>query len=771
MQTIYKVSLKTKITLVLMLFSVSTFAQSAKIKGTIKDIETMEPIEDVVISLEKTNSHTHTDASGNYSFLSLTAGQYEIDFNKLGYYKQKRTITLTSNETKQTDIILERSETKLGSVDVTADRPVSAASSKYLSQIDFENRPKNSAQDMLRLVPGLFIAQHAGGGKAEQIFIRGFDCDHGTDVATFVDGIPVNMPSHGHGQGYEDLHFLIPETVEGMEIVKGPYSPKYGDFATGAAVEFNTLDSLDHNLIQLETGYVPNVKAVTAKRGLAMLQLPIAASNVSSYFVADVINNRGYFDKSQEFNRVSLFSKTTFAVTEHSHIHLSVGGFGSSWDASGQIPERAVNAGLISRYGSIDNSEGGTTQRSNFNLIYHTQVEASEFQTQVYTSSYRFKLFSNFTFYLNDPINGDEIEQDDNRTIRGFNAHYTTSHRLGNMNNKFTLGTSYRADDIENELWHAAKRARLNAQVHALIHERSTGVYANEVFRFSEHFRAEIGGRYDYFIFDVEDQLGNDSTHTNYSGFNYQTLLSPKLNLIYSPTDHLNFFFNAGSGFHSNDARSVVQQQGEHELPRAVGAEVGTLLHLGNRFVASLALWEMDLTNELVYVGDDGTTEDKGPSRRTGIDISGRLQITNWLFEDADVNLSKNVFIDKLYGTQLLTEYYLPLAPTATSAGGLTAKFKNGFETGVRYRYLASRPANESNSVSARAYNVFDLIANYKTKHYKLGLVVENLTNVKWNEAQFDTESRLPFESQSVDELHFTAGTPFAAKIIVGYIF
>ena len=771
MKTIFTISLKSKITLVIMLFSGYTFAQSAMIKGTIKDKETMEPIEDVVISIEKTNSHTHTDSSGNYSFLSLTTGQYKIDFNKLGFYKQKRTITITNNETKQEDIVLERNETKLSSVEVTADRPVSAASSKYLSQIDFENRPKNSAQDMLRLVPGLFIAQHAGGGKAEQIFIRGFDCDHGTDVATFVDGIPVNMPSHGHGQGYADLHFLIPETVQGMQIFKGPYSPKYGDFATGAAVEFNTVDSLDHNLIQLETGYVPSIKNVTSKRSLAMLQLPIAASNVSSYFAADVINNRGYFEKSQEFNRVSLFSKTTFAVTEHSHIHLSVGGFGSSWNASGQVPERAVNAGLITRFGSIDNSEGGTTQRNNFNLVYHTQLEASEFQTQVYSSTYRFKLFSNFTFFLNDPINGDEIEQDDNRTIRGFNSHYTSSHKLGNMNNKFTLGASYRADEIENELWHAAKRVRIQTRAHALVHERSTGVYANEVFRFSEHIRAEVGGRYDYFIFDVEDQLPNDSTHTNYSGFNYQTLLSPKLNLIYSPTDRLNFFLNAGSGFHSNDARSVVQQQTQYHLPRAVGAELGSLFHLGNRFVATVALWGMDLTNELVYVGDEGTTEDKGPSRRTGIDISARLHITLWLFADADFNLSKNVFIDKIYGNKLATNYYLPLAPTATSAGGLTAKFKNGFETGIRYRYLASRPANESNSVSARAYNVFDFTANYKTKHYKIGLVIENITNTKWNEAQFDTESRLSFESQSVDELHYTSGTPIAAKIIVGYIF
>ncbi len=771
MQTIYTLSLKAKITCVFILFSMYTYAQSATITGTIIDRETMQPVEDVVVIIEKTNSHTHTDAKGTYSFLALTAGIYEVDFNKLGYVKQKITVTITDNETKQTDIIFERSETKLSSVDVSADRPVSAASSKYISQVDFENRPKNSAQDMLRLVPGLFIAQHAGGGKAEQIFIRGFDCDHGTDVATYVDGIPVNMPSHGHGQGYEDLHFLIPETVEGMDIFKGPYSTKYGNFATGAAVQFNTLDSLEHNLIQMESGFTPDVGDITATRGLALLKIPPIASNVTSYFAADVVNNRSYFEDDQHFKRVSLYSKTTFAVTDHSHIHFSAGGFGSSWDASGQIPERAVKQGIINRFGSIDDSEGGTTQRNNFSLIYHTQMEAGEFQVQAYTSTYRFKLFSNFTLFLDDPINGDEIEQTDSRTIRGVNAHYTIGHKLGNMNNKFTIGTSFRGDDIQNQLWHAVKRIRLEPRAKAIINERASSIYANEVFRFSDHLRVEIGGRYEYFIFDVEDLLPTDSAHTNYSGYNYQTLFSPKINLIYSPADRLQFFFNAGSGFHSNDARSVVQDQDEHELPRSVGAEVGSLFRFKNRFVASIALWWLDIENELIYVGDDGTTENKGSSRRTGIDLSARYQITSWLFADADLNIAKPVFTDELYGKQLETDYRIPLAPIATSAGGLTAKFKNGFETGVRYRYLAERPANESNTIAARGYNIIDLTANYKTKHYKIGLVIENLTNIEWNEAQFATESRLFNETESVDELHFTPGTPFAAKLTLGYIF
>lgn len=749
----------------------SSFAQTSSLNGIVKDKETGQLLESVTVTIQQLNIHSHTDVNGMYNLLSLPAGSFQVEFEKPGYAQQNISVSLTDNEQKKLNIEMIFNAITLHDVEIAADKPVSAASSQYLSKLDFENRPKNSAQDMLKLVPGLFIAQHAGGGKAEQIFIRGFDCDHGTDVATFVDGIPVNMPSHGHGQGYEDLHFLIPETVEGMDIFKGPYAPQYGNFATGAAVAFKTKDSLENNLVQMETGYVPEVENISTTRALALLKMPDIGKNITSYFAADVINNRNYFEESQHFKRISLFSKTTIAVSDHSHIHFSVGGFGSSWDASGQVPERAVDAGMISRFGSIDNSEGGTTQRNNINLTYHTQLRNAEFETQVYSSNYRFKLFSNFTFFAEDTINGDEIEQDDNRTIRGLNARYTIPHKLGNMNNKFTIGASYRADDIENQLWHAVKRERLEVRAHANIQERATGIYFNEVFRFSDHFRMEAGGRYDYFIFDVDDLLPSDSGHINYSGFNYQSSVNPKLNFIYSPSDHLQLFLNTGIGFHSNDARSSVQEKNNHDLPQAPGAELGSLLHISNRIVTSLALWWLDLENELVYVGDDGTTENKGASRRVGIDFSIRYQITSWLCADADLNISKNRFINKAYGDEVTTDFYIPLAPQLTSAGGLTAKSKNGIEAAARYRYLASRPANESNTVTTRGYNVIDANISYTKSHYKIGLTFENVSNTEWNEAQFDTESRLPGETETVDELHFTPGTPFSAKLIVGYLF
>ncbi|MBS1636659.1 MAG: TonB-dependent receptor [Bacteroidetes bacterium] len=757
--------------LILHLFpTYALLAQTGTIRGTVSDQTTGIILSDVSISIDQTNNHVHSNGKGNFMLVNLAYGAYELEFEKAGYEKQTQKIIINSTDTLNLPVSLVSKSISLGEIAIAADKPVSAASSSYISQASFSNRPKNSAQDLLRLVPGLFIAQHAGGGKAEQIFIRGFDCDHGTDIATFVDGLPVNMPSHGHGQGYADLHFLIPEVVEGMNVFKGTSSPLYGDFATGAAVNFKTYDSLPNNLIQLEGGSVPQTGSMTSTRGLALLKLPFSPGKVSSYFAADVINNSGYFKINQDFKRVNIFSKTTVALNDYSKIQLTVSGFGSSWNASGQIPERAVASGLISRYGSIDPNEGGTTQRNNYNLVYNTKLGSGEFEAQAYVSTYRFKLFSDFTFFLNDPVNGDMIEQDDNRTVRGLNCKYTSGHTLLGMHNRFTLGATYRSDEIENQLWHAPQRIRLNAEAHALIHQRSSAIYMNEVFRFSSHFRAEVGLRYDYFVFDVEDLIPTDSAHKNYTGFNYQSAFNPKLNLIYTANDRLQFFFNTGSGYHSNDARSVVQDKTQHHLPIAVSTELGTLFHI-RKTVISAAVWAMDLSNELVYVGDDGTTENRGASRRYGVDVSLRSQILTWLFADADLNFSQGRLIDTLFGQQRKTNYYIPLAPVLTSTGGLTAKFNNGLEFSLRYRYMKDRPANESNTIVAHGYCVMDFTANYKVKRYKFGLVIENLLNTQWNEAQFDTETRLRNESKPIDELHFTPGTPFYAKLIVGYVF
>jgi len=717
-----------------------------------------------------TEKLTYTDSNGCFRFSELLAGDYTLRLSESVNDTLVLRYSLAEGENKTVSIDFQSTSETLFEITIKADRPTSAASSKYLSQLDFEYRPKNSAQDMLRLVPGLFIAQHAGGGKAEQIFVRGFDCDHGTDVASFVDGIPVNMPSHGHGQGYEDLHFLIPETVKGMDLAKGPYQAKDGNFATAASVRFNTLDSLTNNLFLIETAVVPTQKNLTSKRFVGMYELPIENKRVHSYFAVDVLNNRNYFEQNQHFNRFNLFSKTVFAINATSSLSLSFSGFNSSWDASGQIPDRAVKSGLITRFGSIDPTEGGATSRMNLNLIYKAKLKKGDFETQVYTSAYKFRLYSNFTFFLEDSINGDQIEQGDVRTTSGINSHYSVVHKLGSLSNRLTIGATFRTDDINNELWHTVKRQRLSNTALADINEVATALYFNEVIRFNDKLRLELGGRYDYLTFNVEDHIPSDTLRQNYSGFNYQTAFSPKVNLIYSPSSRYQFFMNYGHGFHSNDARSTVQEQTQHQLPLSIGGEVGTLLHFGKKVVISAALWTLNLENELVYVGDAGTTENKGSSRRTGIDFSARWQMIPSLIADVDFNFSENYLTESLFGQRKESDYHIPLAPTMTSTGGLTYTHKK-INASIRYRYMADRAANEANTVIALGYWIIDCGVNYQHEHFKVGLNVENMLNVDWNEAQFDTESKLKTETKSVSEIHYTPGTPFALKLSIGYLF
>lgn len=749
------------------------FSQTGAINGCVIHTKSafQTPIQ-VRCYTSTTSKLTATDSNGCFRFSELVAGNYTLRLSDGFGDTMNVDYALAAGEVKTVSINFATASSgeTLYEVTIKADRPTSAASSKYLSQLDFQYRPKNSAQDMLRLVPGLFIAQHAGGGKAEQIFVRGFDCDHGTDVASFVDGIPVNMPSHGHGQGYEDLHFLIPETVKGIDLAKGPYQAKDGNFATAASVRFNTLDSLTNNLFLIETAVVPTQRNITSKRFVGMYELPIENNRVHSYFAVDVTNNRSFFEQNQQLNRYNLFSKTVFAINATSSLSLSFSGFSSSWDASGQIPDRAVKAGLITRFGSIDPTEGGATSRMNANLIYKAKLKKGDFETQVYTSAYKFRLYSNFTFFLEDSINGDQIEQGDVRTTSGINSSYSIAHKLGSFNNRLTVGATFRADDINNELWRTVRRQRLGITALADINEVATAFYFNEVIRFSDKLRLELGGRTDYVTFNVEDHIPSDTTRQNYSGFNYQTAFSPKVNLIYSPSSRHQFFMNYGHGFHSNDARSTVQQQTTHQLPLSVGGEVGTLLHFGKKVVVSAALWTLNLENELVYVGDAGTTENKGSSRRTGIDLSARWQITPSLIADVDVNLSENYLTESLFGQRNESDYHIPLAPTLTSTGGLTYQL-NKINASVRYRYMADRAANEANTVIALGYLLIDAGVYYQNHHFKIGLNVENMLNVAWNEAQFDTESRLKTETQSVSEIHYTPGTPFAVKLSIGYLF
>ncbi|HSP87106.1 MAG TPA: TonB-dependent receptor, partial [Ignavibacteriaceae bacterium] len=497
-------------------------------------------------------------------------------------------------------------------------------------------------------------------------------------------------------------------------------------------------------------------------RTLAMINLPLEIPNTSSYFTGEYVNTDGYFNKNLNFNRYNLFGKIITKLSDQSNLKFSVSSFSSDWDASGQIPVRAIKQGIINRFGSIDDTEGGRTSRYNFNLEYNTRIsETSWLESQIYLFKYNFKLFSNFTFFLNDPINGDQIEQNDDRISFGYHGAYSFNNDLGSVKLKTTLGTSLRSDNMDVQLWNTKIRERLSPKVIADINQKNFGLYLQEELFISSLISLEIGLRGDYFIFNVDDLLNR-----NNSGKESQTILSPKANLVISPTNDVNFFINFGIGFHSNDARVVVTNPDQRTLPRANGYEIGSRIKLFNKLYFTTALWMLDLQNEFVFVGDEGTTEISGATRRAGIDFGLRSQIFSWLWADADINFSHGRFRNEPDGAD-----NIPLAPDFTSTGGLTAKLNNKLETGLRYIHISDRPANETNSVTAQGATLFDLAASYQLGMFKLGFSIENIFDVEWNEAQFDTESRLQNEVEPVSELHFTPGFPRIFKTSISLNF
>ncbi len=780
-------------------FSLTTSSAGAQSFGAIVgkaiDAETGGGLPGVSVRLEGTSRGAVTDAGGKFRILRVNSGAYTLVASLIGYASARRIVTVQGGSEVRVDLQLSSQSIPLDEVLVQADRAFSAASSRTVRDFDLRTRPGRSAQQMLQMTPGLVIAQHAGGGKAEQVFLRGFDADHGTDVAISVDGMPVNMVSHGHGQGYADLHFVIPEVVERIDVFKGPYSSEHGNLATAGAVAFRTREHLDENAVGLEGG------GFNSFRYKMLYQIPTAGRHQAAYLAGDFYRTDGPFRSPQGFHRFNLFAKIHAHLSEGSTLAVDVGSFSSAWNASGQIPRRAVQKGLIDRWGAIDDAEGGATGRQNVNLTYQSRGgDSSDFMTQMYLSRYHFKLFSNFTFFRDDPINGDMIEQTDARQIVGLNNRFKFFHGLGPVMATTTLGGGFRSDDIEVSLWRSPGRRRLERRVDATIGERNLFLWTQEEMAFGPQLRLQVGLRGDYFTFDVNDHLeGSPTGLPRASGYAQQTILNPKVNLAFNPRENLDFFANFGTGFHSNDARAVVLNQrvkevekglkrqglmeaqiaselekqnfdpghrGSGTLPRAVGGELGLRTRLCDRLNLGAAAWWLDLEREFIYAGDAGTTEESGRTRRFGVDLEGRAQVLPWLWGDVDVNLSKGEARDQPDGAN-----EIPLAPWLTSTGGLTARHPKGYEGSLRYRRVGDRPANEDGSVTAAGYTVFDLAASYRKNRYKIHLVVENLFNAAWNEAQFDTRSLLPGEIEPASEIHFTPGNPFNVRLGLSYFF
>jgi hypothetical protein len=732
-------------TIVLAFLGLVSYSQIQK--GIVVD-EYGNAIESAYIVNINSEAHAHTNELGMFSIDKSLEGNV-LKVTALGYKKLNYTISNSENI-----IMLEGDLFRLD--EIVIQQQLSAMN--VISKIDLQTAPVNSSQEILRKVPGLFIGQHAGGGKAEQIFLRGFDIDHGTDIAISVDGMPVNMVSHAHGQGYADLHFVIPETVEKIDFGKGAYYASKGDFATAGYVTFQTKEKLEKSSISVEAGQFNTLRTV------GMFDLLGNKKKQSAYIATEYILTDGPFDSPQNFKRVNLLGKYSAVLDDNSKFSISASRFSSTWDASGQIPQRLVDNGTISRFGSVDDTEGGMTSRTNINASLSKPIDENTFlKANAFYSKYDFELYSNFTFFLEDPINGDQIRQKENRLIYGMNTELNKKVKSNDWDVSFQLGLGFRSDaTTDTELSHTLNRSITLENIKlGDIDQTNAFTYLNTEFKFGK-LLINPAVRLDYFKFNYKDKLA-DAYKTQAET---EVKISPKLNFIYSQNNNLQFFLKSGIGFHSNDARVVVQNNGKQVLPTAIGTDVGTIWKPFPRLIVNSALWYLYLQQEFVYVGDAGIIEPSGKTKRMGAELGLRYQLNDYLYFDTDANYTYATSIDEPSG-----QNYIPLAPDFTSTGGLSFQKWHGLSGGLRYRFLKSRPANEDNSIVAKGYIVSDMNLNYEYKSVTFGVSVENILNTKWNETQFATESRLKGEANSVEEIHFTPGTPFFMKARLTYKF
>ena len=767
--------------LLLMCCAVSTArAQSAEIAGSVRD-DTGRPLPGVSVELRTAvgaPQQVVTDSNGGFRFERLSLGRYELGCRLINFATSRREIIVASSGTSRVDVVLhfalnadvtmtaKRAFTNLADVENPAEDLVGiaqAASQGAITAKQLEERPLMRDGEVLETVPGVIVTQHSGEGKANQYFLRGFNLDHGTDFATVVAGIPVNLPTHAHGQGYSDLNFLIPELVTGVQFSKGPYYADQGDFATAGSSNINYASVLDRPIVHVEGGGEGYGRALVAASPQAGPGRLLAA--------LEVAHNDGPWvhpDDYQKVNGILRYSQGG-AVNGWSITGM---GYHGVWNATDQVAQRAVTSGLVDRFGALDPTDGGHTYRYSGTVDWqHAFGSNALTKITAYGLGYDLDLFSNFTYDLNDPVHGDQIEQADHRFVAGAKVtHKRIGHWAGHaMQN--TVGLQLRNDDITTVgLYHTEARVRLDTRSQDAVLETTGGVFAQNEMEWAAWLRTTAGLRVDASRFRV------NALDTANSGTTSAGLVSPKGGVTIGPWKGTEFYVNAGTGFHSNDARgTTITRDGDGNpvdrvtpLVRALGAEVGARTVAIPHLQSTLTVWTLHLDSELVFSGDDGTTQPSRPSTRRGVEWANYYSPLKWLVFDGDVSWSRARFT----AFDPVGQYVPEAVGTVVSAGATVDPYRKAFGS-LRWRFFGPRTLIENNSVQSPATSLVNLQAGYRlASKVKLAVDVFNLFNAADGDIDYFYTSRLPGESPSgVDDIHTHPTLPRTARVnlIVGF--
>ncbi|WP_160152170.1 TonB-dependent receptor [Microbulbifer sp. ALW1] len=613
--------------------------------------------------------------------------------------------------------------------------------------------------DLMEFVPGMVATQHSGSGKANQYFLRGFNLDHGTDFATFVDGMPVNLRTHGHGQGYTDLNFVIPETVERLRYRKGPYYAEVGDFSSAGSASFVLAEKLSTGLAELsfgEQGYRRGVVADSLQSGSSDLLL---AAEWQAY-------DGPWSDLSEDVNKVNVLGKLSGDLAG-GRTHLTFMGYDNSWNSPDQIPARAVVEGIIDAYGSLDTSLGGDTRRYSLSGGWTGAMAAGELSASAYAIDYDFNLWSNFTYGLENRGSGDQFQQRDARQIYGFDV----SQQWQRESSAWQLGLQGRRDDIDRVgLYHTEERVILDTVRQDQVLEDSLGLFAVNQTQWSDTLRSYLGLRYDHYDFDVDAGLAANS------GQRSDGKPSLKASLAWQPWPVSEFYLSYGQGLHSNDARGTVIRtdplteepvERVDPLVESRGSELGSRLFITDQLHATLALWQLHLDSELLFVGDAGNTEASRPSERQGVEagiywfasesISGELEVsyTEAGFRDADPSG------DEIPGA-------IPLVASAA----LNYSGDNGWFASLHLRHFGAYPLIEDGSVESGGSSLVNLRMGRDIQSWRLQLDLLNALDSRDHDVDYFYASRLPGEGvDGVEDIHYHIFEPRTLRASLRYRF
>ena len=611
--------------------------------------------------------------------------------------------------------------------------------------------------EALEVVPGLIVTQHSGEGKANQYFLRGFNLDHGTDLSLKVDGMPVNMPTHGHGQGYADINFLIPELIQSVNVRKGPYYADVGDFSSAGSVAIDYLNKLPKNLAEVTFG------SFGYRRGVAAGSTAVGAGTLLAAIEGTKYD--GPWDVPDDVRKISGVLRYSQG-TATDGLTLTAMAYSNGWNSTDQVAQRAIDQGIIGRLGSLDPTDGGTSSRFSLSGNWAQSSEYGQSKVSAYIVRSDLQLFNNFTYFLDNPINGDQFNQLDRRTLGGLDARHAFDWRFGGFETQTRVGTQSRYDDIHVGLFKTEQRAVRSTVREDRVQEGNVGFWTDTTTRWTDWLRTTVGIREDIFagrvLSDTPENSGNAQA----------TIASPKAGIVVGPWYKTEFYGNAGYGLHSNDIRGatitvdpidkVTPQDRVPLLVRSKGAELGIRTKAVEGLTSSIAVFVLDFDSELLFVGDAGTTEASRPSRRVGVEWVNQYKLLPWLSFDLDVAYTRARFTDfDPAGDRI------PGAPAWIASGAVTLGNETGWFGALKARYFGPRPLIEDDSVHSLSSLIFNARAGYRFDNgLKLQLDVLNLFNAQTNQIEYYYLSRLPGEPiDGVADRHVHPTEPRAVRL------